>query len=562
MFDTQKFAGSSLQTPGLNGALSVDRLVSAINRSRFSPDLDLPRSVIQTGKDQTLRGSADSDLLSGEGVTLFGLAGDDVLINRKGKGQLNGGTGKNLLIGGNDGSTLIDDDGGDLLFGGTQADQFWLAAWNAPETPSTIANFQPEIDKIKIRRLDTAFEHVTFQDDEQGVTVFDRDHAIAKLLGVKAAHLNADSFLLGSPDLAKQLQTELETAIQQTNTPGATNAIVTPDGFTWKGAAGLSDLASNTPMQSDDVFNIASQTKPFTAAAVLRVTEQGKISLDDTLGQWLPDIAKNIPDGQNITLRQLLNGTGGIPNFDETAKYQSDLLNNEIGVLSPEQVVEYIYGEPRFTGSRSSSTWTYTNTADILASLMVEKATGLPFFTVLRQEVLEPLGLDSTFFAGKEDLPQNTVKAYRDINSDGVLDDISSANTTIISNYGAGGALFSTAEDVTRFTQALFGGELLNSESIKELTTFVETGFSSFPRYGLSVLSATPQEGVPDQWFLAGDSLGTKAETLYLSDRGQATFTTLANRQALFDSTPQSTTAPVLTSNVRTFADQIVRATA
>jgi CubicO group peptidase (beta-lactamase class C family) len=97
------------------------------------------------------------------------------------------------------------------------------------------------------------------------------------------------------------------------------NGIVTPDGFTWLGAAGVSDLNSQTPMQTDDIFGIGSITKTFTAATVLKLTERGELSLDDILGQWLPDIAAKIPDSDNVTIRQLLDGSSGI--VDLNAKF-------------------------------------------------------------------------------------------------------------------------------------------------------------------------------------------------------------------------------------------------
>jgi hypothetical protein len=66
----------------------------------------------------------------------------------------------------------------------------------------------------------------------------------------------------------------------------------------------VANLETQEPIQPDDIFGIGSVTKGFTAATVLKTVESGKLSLDDTLGQWLPDVAERIPDGEDLTLRQ------------------------------------------------------------------------------------------------------------------------------------------------------------------------------------------------------------------------------------------------------------------
>lgn len=103
------------------------------------------------------------------------------------------------------------------------------------------------------------------------------------LSNVDASKLDAESFVFG-PELADSLQTSPNQSLKESGAPGATNAIITPDGFTWQGATGISDVIKQTPVQPNDIFGIGTITKTFTAATVLKLAEEGTLSLDDTLG--------------------------------------------------------------------------------------------------------------------------------------------------------------------------------------------------------------------------------------------------------------------------------------
>lgn len=298
-----------------------------------------------------------------------------------------------------------------------------------------------------------------------------------------------------SPELAEKLQSTLNQAVKDLGIPGTTASVITPSG-TWSGASGVSNLETQEPMQPDDIFSIGSFTKTFTAATVLKTVESGKLSLDDTLGQWLPEIAERIPDGEKITIRQLLNGTSGIFDFTSNPEYFPDLAADfQTGSTKDWQlkdVAAYAYDQPR------SDSWVYPNTGFILAGMIVEKATGKNFGDVLQEQVLDPLRLENTFY-GKEGQnnidPKRLARGYQDVTTDGVNEipdgipeDLTYVNPDAV---GSTGGMLSNNQDLARFSQALFGGELLKPESLQEMLTFVETG-SSF-QWGLGIeTSETP----------------------------------------------------------------------
>jgi D-alanyl-D-alanine carboxypeptidase len=282
-----------------------------------------------------------------------------------------------------------------------------------------------------------------------------------------------------SPEVAKKLQSALDEVVAEKGV-GASIKVISPLGK-WVTTSGVSNLETQTPVQPEDKFQIASITKSFTSVVVLKLAEEGKLSLDDTLGKWLPDIAKNIPNGNNITIRQLLNGSSGIYNFlNEDSPFLNEVLKNPRRQWKPEELVSYAYGKER-------QDWVYPNTGFIIAGMIIEKATGSSIAAEIRRLISEPLGLTNTFFY-TEEIPGALVKGYIDIPpGEGKLDDVSFVN---ISFAGAAGGLISTPEDVTKFFQALLRGKLLKPRSLKQMFTFVdadEPDDAINSRYGLGI---------------------------------------------------------------------------
>ncbi|MGG6263196.1 serine hydrolase [Leptolyngbya sp. AN03gr2] len=443
-----------------------------------------------------------------------------------------------VLVGGAGNDTLIDNSGGAIMTGGQGRDQFWIGAWSSPQGPSVVTDFSNGTDQLRISRLGATFADLTIQDNPLETTILDQGREIAKLIGIKAAQIDQSSFIFDNSDRAQKLQAALDqTLTQPGSAPGTTTAVVTPDEFTWKGASGIADLGTRTPMQADNIFNIGSITKTFTAATTLKIVEQGKISLDDTLGRWLPDIAQRIPDGASLTLRQLLNGTSGVYDFTNSPRFRFDSIVDYLfgswRNWQPQELVAYAYGQPRFSGPASSSVWVYPNTGTILAGLMVEKATGTPFAAVMKTEILDPLGLNNTFFNGTRKPVQNQARGYEDflkpkgLGPDGNLDDTAKINTAAIGSYTGG--LSSTAQDLARFTQALLGEDLLKPDSKAQLLSFVEEGLPYEGKgFGLGIADYSTPFG--RAWGKKGDVAGYESQMLYFPERNGAINIALVNR--------------------------------
>ncbi len=328
----------------------------------------------------------------------------------------------------------------------------------------------------------------------------------------------------GEINLNNGIQSKLETALAQKVTaqvPGATIAITSPLG-NWSEAAGVANIENNTLLQPDDRFQIGSITKTFTATTVLKLAEAGKLTLEDTITDWLPQqVTANIPSADEITVRQLLNHTSGIAEYDgillQQAAFNPTIFLND---WQPEQIVELIDGvEPFFAPGES---WQYSNTNYILAGMIIEAASDNNIAAEIRSQILEPLNLENTFFAVEEEIPGGYVSGYLDFDFDGILDDVSIANP---SWTWTSGAIVSNTQDLSQFARALYAEELLSQESLAQMFTLVDTGrgFS----YGLGMMSfETPDLGTVVGH--RGGTLGFNANMWYSSE-DDFTYVDLAN---------------------------------
>ena len=259
--------------------------------------------------------------------------------------------------------------------------------------------------------------------------------------------------------------------------PGAVVALSTPDQGEAVAAAGESDVAGAVAMQPDDLFHVASITKTYTAAVVLQLYEEGALSLDDTIDGWVADI----PSGDTITIRHLLNHSSGIPDYaiDEDALAAAGDLADV--VWSPQDLVDVaLEQEPLFDPGRKTS---YSNTNYILLGMVIEQETGVGYGEAVRARLLDPLGLEYTWVEGCEELPKELVHGYSP-EGDDVSDDIHPSRTW------AAGAVVATADDLRRWGQALYlDGEVVSSDTLALMQSENNGGWPI--QFGLGVMIIT-----------------------------------------------------------------------
>jgi CubicO group peptidase (beta-lactamase class C family) len=221
---------------------------------------------------------------------------------------------------------------------------------------------------------------------------------------------------------------------------------------------GLADREARRATTLDQRFRIGSLTKQFTAAAVMRLAERGKLSLDDDLSRWVPEFPLQ---GHRVTLRQLLNHTSGIRNYTESpveeARAADDMTPLEVVGLVARDTFDFA------PGTRMS----YTNTGYALLGLVIERASGLPYAEYVRRELFAPLGLRHTSYCPSRLQGAEWASGYAP-HDDGVI--VSAEYLSMTHPYAAG-ALCSTVGDLVAWQHALAAGRVVSPGSYARMTT-------------------------------------------------------------------------------------------
>ncbi|GAA2068037.1 serine hydrolase domain-containing protein [Streptomyces albiaxialis] len=260
---------------------------------------------------------------------------------------------------------------------------------------------------------------------------------------------------------------------------GISAAVKSPRRGLRTGGVGLADIRTGRPAVGDEHSRLASNTKTWTATVVLQLVGEGRLGLDDTVEDHLPGLIRTRHyDGREITVRQLLQHTSGLPDYLE-APYWEDLEARRWDHFEPLRTVEQALTLP--PPERAPSGFSYSNTNYNLAGLIVSEVTGRAIGTEIERRIIRPLGLRHTSWPGdRVALPRPDLRGY--VERKGKLVDKTEWNT---SAADASGALVSTAADTTAFWTALWSGRLLAPAQLAEMRRTVGDGEGG--RYGLGV---------------------------------------------------------------------------
>ena len=195
------------------------------------------------------------------------------------------------------------------------------------------------------------------------------------------------------------LNAALDKSFEQSGAPSVVAAVQGPD-FTWERALGVADSVSEKPITPDVYHRAGSVTKTFTATLLLQAEADGLLSLDDTLDRYV----KGVPNGNEITLRQLATMTSGVATYSDTKVFPGDPGVDPYKVWKPEELMKIgIENSPLFD---PGTKFNYSNTNYVLLGLVLEKATGKPIKEQYQEKIIQPLGLEDTSFP---DLADNSL---------------------------------------------------------------------------------------------------------------------------------------------------------
>ncbi|TMR93667.1 serine hydrolase domain-containing protein [Nonomuraea basaltis] len=339
----------------------------------------------------------------------------------------------------------------------------------------------------------------------------------------------------------EDVQKALERAVAEYGTPGVVAEIQDENGA-WFGSAGVADLGTGRRREPGEQFNVGSAAKAFTAAAMLTLEAEGRLSLADTVEEWLPGVVRgNGNDGRQITIGQLLTHTSGLGitglSAEIARKYHTrpGFAAHRYDVWTVEQLLKLQMAIPPLYAPGAD--FAYSNGGYHLVGAIIEKATGRSYEDEVDRTVVQPLGLTGTyarpfaeqrvrgphariytrqFFKDGIDPDSLTPDNYESLLEGPDSDPVDVTDRTTW-GWAAGGAV-STTSDMLRFTNAMITGSLLPPAQHRTMWSTVPTrDWMPNTRYGTGVSQWTLANG-RTLHIVAGLELGTASFTMGTPD--------------------------------------------
>lgn len=308
-------------------------------------------------------------------------------------------------------------------------------------------------------------------------------------------------------ELPTATRASLKAAVDSTmatyGAPGVVVGVYVPGHGSWVYADGVADNTTKAVPTAEMSWPLRSVTKSFSVTLVLQLVDEGKLSLDDTVGQYVD----GVPNGDRITIRELADMSSGLPEYT-TEAFIDDFVADPERVFTLDELNAYAFAEaPQFEpGTRH----VYTNTNTNVLGSVVERVTGQSFTDALSERILVPLGLSDTIYLDDgSPWPEPHPTGYQP--DDGVLTE-QPANFTL---FGPSGSLVSSLDDQRVWAEALATGSLLDPVTQAErLHGHALDKGPEYDQYGLGI-------GELDGWWgHTGEGFGFTALTMHDPDTG------------------------------------------
>ena len=310
-----------------------------------------------------------------------------------------------------------------------------------------------------------------------------------------------------------ELQHRLDIAREEVGAPGAVLLVEMPDGTVYSAASGLSNIADATNTTVTDRFRIGSITKTFVAVLALKLMSAGEFSLEDKVVDYIPELPHllpKVPQAGAITVRDLLQHSSGLVDYVDVLLELPPPVQQRAAALpwQPHDIVTIIYKyDPLFEPGAGCD---YSSTNFILLGMLIERATEQPIAALIRQHIIDPLGLEDTYFAATESVVGSQARGY-------VLDYSGLIDATELDRPDvawATGSILSDADDLLAYSKALFEGDLL-SDSERSLMTGWRSMYEG-EEYGLGLSRYTRSYG--QALGHGGATLAYRAQMLYIPE--------------------------------------------
>jgi D-alanyl-D-alanine carboxypeptidase len=298
----------------------------------------------------------------------------------------------------------------------------------------------------------------------------------------RTCYLIAAYWLAALSLLAQQPQwdREIEAALKETGAPSASVAIVQGGSLVYARASGLANIAEGRRAETTTRYAVGSISKQFTAAAILLAQEAGRLSLDDKVAKYFPDLTR----ASDITIRELLSHTSGYEDYAP----QDYLIPEWTNPTTPKEILDRWAKKP--LNFDPGTKWQYSNTNYVLAGEIFEKATGHKLVPFLREHIFDPLGMTSP--GDCENHAPGDASSYTRF----ALGPPRPVEGEASGWYFAAGELCMTASDLSKWDIAFLQKKILSAKSYEEFTREVKLKDGKRTHYALG-LSVDEQNGMP-----------------------------------------------------------------
>lgn len=316
-------------------------------------------------------------------------------------------------------------------------------------------------------------------------------------------------FVISYSCLAKISKSEFDNSLdkpitammEQNHIPGVAVGISFQNGNTICKYYGKSNLEYDAPVTKESTFAIGSITKTFTAIAILKLCQEGKLSLDTKLSKFYP----KFPDSNEITIKELLDHSSGIRDIFQIKK----LMNFVAHPWSPQQVISMATKAP--FNFKPGTAFEYNNTAFIILGVIIEKVTGKHYEKYISETILNPLYMSDTYMGNHSKIVKYKVSGYEYHNKNLI-------NTMYVNNswiWSAGG-LYSNVQNILKLKTVFDDKKILDKNSIKKMfTPSREPGKNRFSEYKTFYGLGITMMKLPS-WTLVGKEGGMSGFTAYL----------------------------------------------
>jgi D-alanyl-D-alanine carboxypeptidase len=283
------------------------------------------------------------------------------------------------------------------------------------------------------------------------------------------------------PELENLLNKKLDSMRTVLNVKSLGASLQLSNHAVWSGASGISSTFPLDSVTSDHSYAIGSITKTLTSACILQLADEGLLNLDDSLSKWIAPIQFVNP---NITIRQLLRHQSGLYDVITNPAYDAATKANLDSIWVLENVVKDYIKAPLFA---AGTNWSYCNTNYLLLGIIIEKATGNPYYQEYKNRFFTPLGLNTMDIVPFDPLPVPRAHFWTSTGQDG--DSFFSNWISFFTSAGPAGGYFSTPADVAIWMRAFMSGKLHSAAMMAQAKTVVTApGLPAGVKYGLGLM--------------------------------------------------------------------------